>query len=239
MTGFALRGRVAATGRPSLRRRDEAPVEWREDAGLVPYPEAVAAMDARAAAIRRGEAPELVWLLQHPPLYTAGTSTPSGQGPMRLPLHASGRGGQITYHGPGQRIAYVMLDLQARGADIRGFVAGLERWLSDTLDVFGIEGERRDDRVGVWVRRPDKPVGPEGAPAEDKIAAIGVRVRRWVTFHGVSLNVSPVLSHYEGIVPCGIGERHLGVTSLADLGCEATMTEVDEALRASFARVFG
>lgn len=209
-------------------------VEWRVSDALAPYDEAVAAMEARAEAIAAGEAPELVWLLEHPPLYTAGTSAKEADlvEPARLPVFATGRGGQYTYHGPGQRIAYVMLDLKRRTPDLRAYVAGLEAWLIATLDRFGVTGERREDRVGVWVRRPDR-----GAGSEDKIAAIGVRVKRWVTLHGVSLNVEPDLSHYAGIIPCGV--RDHGVTSLGDLGRVVSTAEVDMALRETFADIFG
>jgi lipoyl(octanoyl) transferase len=212
-----------------------APVEWRISAGPVGYDKAVAAMTARAAAIARGEAPELVWLLEHPPLYTAGTSSPPHQ-PIaaRFPVHRTGRGGQFTYHGPGQRVGYVMLDLKNRAPDIRRFVATLEEWLIDALAAFNVRGERRDDRIGVWVRRPDK-----GQNFEDKIAAIGVRVQSWVTLHGVALNIEPDLSHYAGIVPCGVSEARCGVTSLADLGRTASMAEVDGVLRAAFEPLFG
>jgi lipoyl(octanoyl) transferase len=215
----------------SLRVAD--PVAWEVAPVPVPYPEAVAAMEARASAIAAGEVPELVWLLEHPPIYTAGTSARPGDlvMPERFPVYRTGRGGQFTYHGPGQRVAYVMLDLKRRGTDIRTFVAGLERWLIVALDCFGVIGERREDRVGIWVSREGPP------PREDKIAAIGVRVRRWVSLHGVSLNVDPDLDHFAGIVPCGV--RDHGVTSLADLGIAATMADVDRALRDSFARVFG
>lgn len=210
------------------------PVEWRVELGLVDYPAAVAFMEERVAAISEGRASELVWLVEHPPLYTAGTSADPADlvAPDRFPVFATGRGGQYTYHGPGQRVAYVMLDLERRGKDIRAFVAALERWIIGALDSFNIRGERREDRVGVWVRRPDK-----GAGAEDKIAAIGIRVRRWVTFHGISLNVEPDLDHFSGIVPCGI--RGHGVTSLVDLGLPVGMDDADEALRTSFIEVFG
>lgn len=210
------------------------PVEWRVSDAPVAYPDAVEAMEARAAKIAAGEADELVWLIEHPPLYTAGTSAkaPDLVEPNRLPVFASGRGGQYTYHGPGQRIAYVMLDLKRRKPDLRAYVAALEAWLIGTLDRFGVTGERREDRVGVWVRRPER-----GAGAEDKIAAIGVRVRRWTTLHGISLNVEPDLTHYAGIVPCGV--RDHGVTSLADLGRVVGMAEVDMALREAFEEVFG
>ncbi len=220
------------TGAPS--------VEWIVAPGLVNYPEAVAEMEARAAAIADGAARERVWLVEHPPLYTAGTSARDGDLlDARFPIFRTGRGGQFTYHGPGQRVAYVMLDLQRRRRDVRAFVAALETWLIDTLAAFDVVGERREDRVGVWVRRPDKPPGLDGTQAEDKIAALGIRVRRWVTFHGVALNVAPDLTHFSGIVPCGIGEAHYGVTSLRDLGRAAALTDVDAALRKVFERRFG
>jgi lipoyl(octanoyl) transferase len=210
-------------------------VEWRVSDGLVAYERALAAMTGRAAAIARGEAPELVWLLEHPALYTAGTSAKPGELiEARFPVHSAGRGGQFTYHGPGQRVGYVMLDLKRRAPDVRRFVASIEQWLIDALARFNVRGERRGDRVGVWVRRPDK-----GAAHEDKIAAIGVRVRQWVTLHGFALNVDPDLSHFSGIVPCGLSEPHYGVTSLADLGRTVTMPEVDIALRAAFTPLFG
>ena len=210
------------------------PVEWAIADGAVDYQEALAEMEARVAAIVSGEAPERVWILEHPPLYTAGTSARDEDliEPSRFPVFRSGRGGQFTYHGPGQRVAYVMLDLNRRTPDLRRYVAALEAWLIATLAEFNIRGERREDRIGVWVRRPDK-----GALAEDKIAAIGIRVRHWVTFHGISLNVEPDLSHFSGIVPCGV--RGQGVTSLVDLGIPVTMPEVDGALRAAFEQVFG
>lgn len=210
------------------------PVEWVIAEGLVGYDEAVAEMDRRAALIAEGAARERVWLVEHPPLYTAGTSAREADliQPGRFPVHQSGRGGQYTYHGPGQRVAYVMLDLKRRDPDLRKFVAALETWLIGTLGRFNIRGERREDRVGVWVRRPEK-----GEGCEDKIAAIGIRVRRWVSFHGISLNVEPELSHFEGIVPCGVSEH--GVTSLVDLGLPVTLAEVDSMLRAEFERVFG
>ena len=216
------------------------PAEWYLDEAPVPYLEAVAAMEARVEAIARGEAPERVWLLEHPPLYTAGTGTQPGDGARGgVPFHRTGRGGQVTYHGPGQRVAYVMLDLKRRRPDLRAYVAALERWIIDALAAFAIHGERREERVGVWVRRRDKAPGPDGSPAEDKIAAIGIRVRRWVSFHGISINVEPDLAHYAGITPCGIAEAHYGATSLADLGHLATMAEVDTVLRATFEAVFG
>jgi lipoyl(octanoyl) transferase len=223
----------------SVNRRAGAPIEWIVSDGLVPYEEAVAAMEARAAAISAGEAAEQVWLLEHPPLYTAGTSTRFVDliSPDRFPVFRSGRGGQFTYHGPGQRVAYLMLDLNRRGPDLRRYVAALEEWIIATLARFNVAGERRADRIGVWVKRPEKPPLPGGGMAEDKIAAIGIRVRRWVTLHGVSLNVDPELEHYSGIVPCGV--RGYGVTSLADLGVPVSMPEVDAALKAEFERVFG
>lgn len=210
------------------------PVEWVVSDAPVDYEAAVAEMDALVAAIAEGRAPERVWLLEHPPLYTAGTSADFADlvTPDRFPVHRTGRGGQFTYHGPGQRVAYVMLDLKRRRADVRAYVAALEAWIIGTLDRFNVRGERREDRVGVWVRRPEKAPG-----AEDKIAAIGIRVRRWVSFHGISLNVEPELEHFSGIVPCGI--RQHGVTSLVDLGLPVTMGDADVALRAAFEAVFG
>ena len=210
-------------------------VEWRISEAPVPYPEAVAAMEARVAAIAAGEAPELVWLLEHPPLYTSGTSGKAGDllDP-RFPMFATGRGGQFTYHGPGQRVAYVMLDLKRRRPDVRAYVAGLEEWIIRTLLAFNVRGERREDRVGVWVSRPDK-----GPGFEDKIAAIGVRLRRWVSFHGISINVEPDLTHFDAIVPCGLADPRYGVTSLVDLGHPLTMADVDIALRQGFEDVFG
>ena len=203
--------------------------------GLTDYADAVAFMEARVLAIGEGRAPELIWLVEHPPLYTAGTSADEGDLiEARFPVHRSGRGGQFTYHGPGQRVAYVMLDLTKRGQDVRRFVMALEAWLIETLCAFNLRGERREDRVGVWVKRPDK-----GADFEDKIAAIGIRVRRWVTFHGISLNVEPNLAHFSGIVPCGIAEQRYGVTSLVDLGMPVTMDDADLALKTAFADVFG
>jgi lipoyl(octanoyl) transferase len=223
-----------------LPRTGDAPVEWRVSPGPVAYEAALAEMEARVDAIAAGEAPELVWLLEHPALYTAGTSARSGDlVEARFPVHQTGRGGQFTYHGPGQRVAYVMLDLKRREPDLRAFVAALEAWIIATLDGFNVKGEQREDRVGVWVQRPDKPPGLGGAMAEDKIAAIGIRVRRWVTFHGISLNVEPDLSHFSGIVPCGISEAHLGVTSLVDLGLPVTMDDADDMLRRSFEPLFG
>jgi lipoyl(octanoyl) transferase len=210
------------------------PVEWEVSDGLVDYAAALGRMEERAAAIAEGRAAELVWLLEHPPLYTAGTSARDADliDPDRLPVFRTGRGGQFTYHGPGQRVAYVMLDLNRRVPDLRRFVAALEAWLIGTLDRFNVRGERREDRVGVWVRRPDR-----GEGVEDKIAAIGIRVRRWVTFHGISLNVEPDLAHFGGIVPCGVAAH--GVTSLVDLGLPVGMADADVALRSAFEEVFG
>jgi len=215
--------------------RSERRAQWYASSGLVGYEDALALMEARAEAIARGSAPELVWLLEHPPLYTAGTSAkPSDLVDARFPVHRTGRGGQFTYHGPGQRIAYVMLDLKRRGPDVRRFVATLEEWIIRTLTAFGVEGGRREERIGVWVRRPDK-----GHGHEDKIAAIGIRVQRWVTLHGLAINVAPALTHFSGIVPCGVADARYGVTSLADLGVNASMAEVDAALRREFEALFG
>lgn len=216
-----------------LLRADSRPVEWVVSPGYADYVEAEAAMEARVAAIHAGEAAERLWLLEHPPLYTAGVSAKDDDLiDARFPVHRTGRGGQFTYHGPGQRVAYVMLDLAERGRDVRGLVRGLERWIIGALAEFGVEGEVKEGRVGVWVTRK----GP-GWSREDKIAAIGVKVRRWVSFHGISLNVEPDLDHFGGIVPCGIREH--GVTSLHDLGVLASMDEVDAALKTSFEREFG
>jgi lipoyl(octanoyl) transferase len=204
-------------------------VEWQVAPGLTPYPDAVAFMEARAAAIADGKASELVWLVEHPPVYTAGTSAKDGDLlDARFPVFKTGRGGQFTYHGPGQRVGYAMLDLRRRRGDVRAFVRDLEEWLIRALARFNVEAERREGRVGIWVARGTR---------EDKIAAIGVRVRRWVTFHGVSLNVDPDLTHFDGIVPCGVREH--GVTSLHDLGLPVTMADVDVALKAAFEEVFG
>jgi lipoyl(octanoyl) transferase len=210
-------------------------VEWLISDAPVPYPEAITAMEARVAAIAAQQAPELVWLLEHPPLYTSGTSGKAGDllDP-RFPMFATGRGGQLTYHGPGQRVAYVMLDLKRRQPDVRAYVAGLEQWIIRTLAAFNVRGERREDRVGVWVKRPDKGVGHE-----DKIAAIGVRLRRWVSFHGIAINVDPDLAHFDAIVPCGVADPRYGVTSLVDLGYPVSMADVDIALRQGFEAVFG
>jgi len=216
-----------------------AGVEWRVSKGLAPYEAAVALMEARAAAIAAGDEPELVWLIEHPPLYTAGTSAQREDiVDARFPVFESGRGGQMTYHGPGQRVAYVMLDLKRRGPDVRRFVASLEEWIIRTLASFSVRGERREDRIGVWVRRPEK-AQKNGQAYEDKIAAIGIRVQRWVTLHGMSLNVDPDLTHFSGIVPCGVNEQRYGVTSLVDLGLQVSMVDVDTALRREFEPLFG
>jgi len=208
-------------------------VDWRISDAPVGYAEAVSEMERIVAAIRADEMPETVWLLEHPPLYTAGTSAKDSDllDPGRFPVHRTGRGGQFTYHGPGQRVAYVMLDLKRRGGDVRAFVRDLEQWIIETLASFNITGERREGRVGIWVDR--------GGGQEDKIAAIGVRVRRWVSYHGIAINLEPDLSHFAGIVPCGIAEQNYGVTSLVDLGIPATTAELDGALRAAFRKVFG
>jgi len=209
-------------------------VEWIVSQDLVAYPQALAEMEARVAAIHAGTADEAIWLLEHPPLYTAGTSArPTDlRDPDRFEVHTAGRGGQYTYHGPGQRVVYVMLDLNRRGRDVRRFVSALEGWVIATLADFGVTAERREGRVGVWVRRPEKPPLPDGTPREDKIAAIGIKLRRWVSFHGLSINVEPKLSHFDGIVPCGITGH--GVTSLVDLGLPVTMADLDAALHANF-----
>ncbi len=238
-----------AQSRPATNRNDlsaqflsadgSPPVEWQVADGLTSYPVAEAFMEARVAAIRDGGANELVWLVEHPPLYTAGTSARDEDllTPDRFPVYKTGRGGEFTYHGPGQRVAYVMLDLKRRREDIRAFVAALEQWIITTLDSFNVKGERREDRVGVWVARPEKPRLADGSMAEDKIAAIGIRMRRWVSFHGIALNVEPQLENFGGIVPCGIAEY--GVTSLVDLGLPVTMDDLDMALKQSFNDVFG
>lgn len=205
------------------------PVAWQVREGLTPYPDAVGFMEERVADIAAGRAPQLVWLVEHPPIYTAGTSAKEADLlDARFPVFKTGRGGQFTYHGPGQRVGYVMLDLKLRGGDVRRYVRDLEEWLIRTLAAFNVKGERREGRVGIWVVRGSR---------EDKIAALGVRVRHWITFHGVALNVDPDLSHFTGIVPCGVREH--GVTSLADLGLPVTMADVDVALRAAFREVFG
>ena len=217
------------------RQPGTAAVEWRISDRPVAYPESVTLMEARAAAIAAGDAPELVWLLEHPPLYTAGTSSKAADLlDQRFPVFQTGRGGQFTYHGPGQRVAYAMLDLKRRKPDVRAYVAGLEEWIIRTLDAFNVRGVRREDRVGVWVARPDK-----GEGHEDKIAAIGVRLKRWVSLHGISINVEPELSHFSGIVPCGVTDARYGVTSLVDLGLPVTMHDVDVALKRAFTEVFG
>lgn len=215
------------------------PVRWLVADGLTPYAEALDFMERRAEAIRLGEAGELVWLVEHPPLYTAGTSARPADllEPDRFPVHDAGRGGEYTYHGPGQRVAYVMLDLKRRREDVRAFVGALEAWIIGALQQFGISGQVREDRVGVWVKRPEKPDIAPGIPAEDKIAAIGIRLRKWVSFHGIAFNVEPDLSHFRGIVPCGISGY--GVTSLVDLGLPVTMHDADLALRSAFEPVFG
>ncbi|MFN7304786.1 MAG: lipoyl(octanoyl) transferase LipB [Phenylobacterium sp.] len=220
---------------PRLGRRDGAACGWAVSPGQVPYPQAVAAMEARAASIASGEAGELVWLLEHPPLYTAGVSARDSDllDAGRFPVFPSGRGGQYTYHGPGQRVAYVMLDLSARGRDVRAFVSALEAWILEALAQFAVDGAIRQGRVGVWIERRE----PGAPPREDKIAAIGVKVRRWVSYHGVSLNVEPDLGHFSGIIPCG--QADFGVTSLADLGLTCTMDDADDALRTAFRSVFG
>ncbi|NEJ73869.1 lipoyl(octanoyl) transferase LipB [Rhizobium phaseoli] len=214
------------------------PVRWRIADGLVAYEEAVETMEREVAAISEG-GDELVWLVEHPPLYTAGTSANARDlvQPDRFPVFATGRGGEYTYHGPGQRVAYVMLDLKRRRQDVRAFVTALEDVVIRTLDMMNVRGERREDRVGVWVRRPEKPLLADGTMAEDKIAALGIRLRKWVTFHGLSLNVDPDLDHFGGIVPCGISAY--GVTSLVDLGLLVMMTDVDIRLRTAFEAVFG
>jgi lipoyl(octanoyl) transferase len=214
-------------------------VEWITTPGLTDYIQAEHWMEARAAAIAAGEAPEVIWLLEHPPLYTAGTSAQVQDltDPDRFPVHVSKRGGQYTYHGPGQRVVYVMLDVGKRGQDVRRFVQQLEGWVIDTLAGLGVQGHIREGRVGVWVERPDKPRSITGAVAEDKIAAIGIRLRKWISFHGISINLDPDLSHFSGIVPCGISEH--GVTSLADLGINVDMADLDHALKISFHKVFG
>lgn len=216
-----------------------APVRWRISDELVPYDVALSEMEREVAAIASGEADELVWLLEHPPLYTAGTSANVSDliDPKRFPVYDAGRGGEYTYHGPGQRVAYVMLDLKRRKQDVRAYVAGLEQVIINTLEKMNVKGERREDRVGVWVERPERPRLPDGTLAEDKIAALGIRLRKWVSFHGLSINVDPDLSHFSGIVPCGITQY--GVTSLTDLGLLVMMSDVDVLLRQSFEEVFG
>ena len=225
---------------PSMLPADGCPpVRWWISDGLIPYEEAVAEMERQVGLIADGKADELVWLLEHPPLYTAGTSADAKDlvQPDRFPVYATGRGGEYTYHGPGQRVAYVMLDLKRRRQDVRAYVAALEEVIIRTLDAMNVKGERREDRVGVWVRRPEKPTLPDGSMSEDKIAALGIRLRKWVSFHGLSLNVDPDLDHFGGIVPCGISAY--GVTSLVDLGLPVMMADVDIRLREAFEEVFG
>ncbi|MCV2869618.1 lipoyl(octanoyl) transferase LipB [Defluviimonas sp. WL0002] len=213
-------------------------VEWIESRGLVPYEVALSEMERRVAAMHEGRAGEAIWLLEHPPLYTAGTSARAKDliDPDRFPVHVAGRGGQYTYHGPGQRVAYVMLDLNHRGRDVRAFVRQLEEWVIATLAEFNVVGEIREGRVGVWVRRPEKGLNPDGSVKEDKIAAIGIKLRRWISFHGISINVEPDLGHFGGIVPCGISDH--GVTSLVDLGLPVTMADLDAALKKAFEATF-
>lgn len=235
----------APTGRDRLggamwpRRKSSAPVRWEVSHGLTDYATAVTRMEQLAGSIRENEAPETVWLVEHPPLYTAGTSAVDSDlvEANRFPVIRSGRGGEYTYHGPGQRVAYVMLDLKRRKEDVRAFVAALEDWIIGTLEDFNITGERREDRVGVWVKRPEKAALPDGSPREDKIAAIGIRLRKWVSFHGIAINVEPELEHFSGIVPCGV--RGHGVTSLLDLGLSASMDDLDIALKRNFEEIFG
>ncbi|MDX3930133.1 MAG: lipoyl(octanoyl) transferase LipB [Shinella sp.] len=225
---------------PSMQATpDSPPVRWRIENGLVPYDVAVETMEREVSAIADGKADELVWLVEHPALYTAGTSANIADlvEPDRFPVFATGRGGEYTYHGPGQRVVYLMLDLKRRRQDVRAFVAALEDVVIEALARMNVRGERREDRVGVWVGRPERPLLPDGSPAEDKIAAIGIRLRRWVSFHGFSLNVDPDLDHFNGIVPCGI--RGYGVTSLVDLGLPVMMSEVDMRIRAAFEDIFG
>jgi lipoyl(octanoyl) transferase len=215
-----------------------APIEWKITDGLTPYEEALSFMETRAAQIAAGEAPECIWLLEHPPLYTAGTSAKPEdlKDPERFPVFETRRGGQYTYHGPGQRVVYVMLDVGQRGRDVRAFVKALETWVIATLAEFGLTGHIREGRVGVWIERPDRPLTVTGKQAEDKIAAIGIRLRKWVSFHGISINVEPDLEHFSGITPCGITEY--GVTSLVDLGLPVTMDDLDVALKATFTQAF-
>ena len=222
-----------------LAQVNSEPVEWLISSGLTAYPTAVEFMENRVAEIAVGNAPELIWLVEHPPLYTAGTSANINDltDPDQFPVFTSGRGGEYTYHGPGQRVVYVMLNLKNRKADVRAFVSTLETWIIRTLTGFNIKGERREDRVGVWVTRPDKSRFGDGSQCEDKIAAIGIRLRKWVSFHGLSINVEPDLSHYDGIVPCGISGH--GVTSLVDLGLLVEMADLDLALKQEFTPLFG
>ncbi|WP_188854920.1 lipoyl(octanoyl) transferase LipB [Aureimonas glaciei] len=239
LAASAASPRLAVAADRFLASPDSPAVRWTIWPGLTAYADAVAFMDEHVAAIAAGLAPETVLLLEHPSLYTAGTSADAADlvDPDRFPVHASGRGGEYTYHGPGQRVAYVMLDLKRRRPDVRAFVSALEHWIIATLGDFQVRGERREDRVGVWVRRPDRPAGPGGSMAEDKIAAIGIRLRKWVTLHGISLNVDPDLDHFGGIVPCGVSDH--GVTSLVDLGLPVSMPDVDLVLRQHFEEIFG
>lgn len=213
-------------------------IEWLTSPGLVDYDTALGVMEARVLAISRGEAAEMIWFLEHPPIYTAGTSAKPQDliEPSRFPVHVVGRGGQYTYHGPGQRVIYVMLDVGARGRDVHCFVRQLENWVIAALAEFNLRGEIRSGRVGVWVERPDRPPNPDGSPCEDKIAAIGIKLRRWISFHGISVNVEPDLTHFSGIVPCGIAQH--GVTSLVDLGLPVSMEDLDAALRRTFEGAF-
>lgn len=234
-------GEIAAEPKPATMTPSvkTSPVAWRVSKGLTGYEQAVSRMEAIVAAIRAEREPEQVWLVEHPPLYTAGTSAKAEDllMPDRFPVFKTGRGGEFTYHGPGQRVAYVMLDLRRRTPDVRAFVHALEQWVMMTLAAFNVRAERRKGRIGVWVERPDKPRLPDGSPREDKIAAIGIRLRRWVSFHGVAINVKPDLSHFSGIVPCGISGH--GVTSLADLGLSVEMADFDQALKLNFTKLFG
>ncbi|MEM6383650.1 MAG: lipoyl(octanoyl) transferase LipB [Pseudomonadota bacterium] len=231
--------REALGARRSELRLADRSIEWRVSDDAVPYETALAEMDARVAAIAAGEARELIWLLEHPPLYTGGTSAQPEDlvDPDRFPVFKTGRGGQYTYHGPGQRVAYIMVNLTQRGGDVRAFVAALEDWIIATLERFNVRGERREDRVGVWVQRPEKGKAAKGGVSEDKIAALGIRVRKGVSFHGIAINVEPELEHFSGIVPCGVADH--GVTSLVDLGLPVTLHEVDIALRTEAERLFG
>lgn len=235
----AVKSEEMTQGLQITSETSEYPLEWRVSEGRVTYPDALRIMEARVEEIIAGQASELVWLLEHPPLYTAGTSANPADllQPDRFPVYQARRGGEYTYHGPGQRVAYAMLDLNCRGRDVRAHVWRLEEWVIRALASFNLRAGRRPGRVGVWVDRPDKPPLPDGSPAEDKIAAIGVRLRRWVSFHGVAINVEPDLGHFGGIVPCGI--RGYGVTSLVDLGLPVTMADLDVALAAAFENVFG
>lgn len=230
------RGKISASMMPSS---DCSSVRWEIADGLVPYEAAVSRMEQLARDIYLGNEPERVWLVEHPPLYTAGTSAKDDDlvMPDRFPVFKTGRGGEYTYHGPGQRVAYAMLNLKQRKPDVRAYVSALEAWVINSLDQFNIKGERREDRVGVWVRRPDKPPLIDGSQCEDKIAAIGIRIRKWVSFHGISINVEPDLDHFSGIIPCGVTDH--GVTSLVDLGHPLTMDDLDVVLRQEFEKLFG